>query len=264
MKFLRTLVVDDAVDGRISQTPHPATVLHPTSPLMPSVVAERFVENGRAWIDLASGVPVRLRIERAGDRAAQIVWSDRCADLARIRHPLMNVLVDYGSLTNETTFEAYSAGGPVGLTAPMASLMLTHATRFLKSRGHTLTKETAVLLLRGTTVAQVLDERSSARHLPSTTRRARHHHRCDGGRNAWWRRRDRCVWRRGQRSPNSPSAGGPRRATRRLPADRQRRAAAFAVAPRHVARASPLRRARRRARADRAPVGRGVSCRTWH
>jgi transcriptional regulator with AAA-type ATPase domain/tetratricopeptide (TPR) repeat protein len=153
MKFLRTLVVDDAVDGRISQTPHPATVLHPTSPLMPSVVAERFVENGRAWIDLASGVPVRLRIERAGDRAAQIVWSDRCADLARIRHPLMNVLVDYGSLTNETTFEAYSAGGPVGLTAPMASLMLTHATRFLKSRGHTLTKETAVLLLRGTTVA---------------------------------------------------------------------------------------------------------------
>jgi transcriptional regulator with AAA-type ATPase domain/tetratricopeptide (TPR) repeat protein len=116
---------------------------------MPQVIAERFVEHGRAWLDLASGAPVRLRVEPAGDRAAQLAWSDRCADLARMRHPLMNVLFDYGSLDNETTFEAYSAGGTLGFDAHMMSLMLTHATRFLKSRGHSLTKESAVLQLRG-------------------------------------------------------------------------------------------------------------------
>jgi transcriptional regulator with AAA-type ATPase domain/tetratricopeptide (TPR) repeat protein len=121
---------------------------------MPQVLVERFVEHGRAWIDLASGMPVRLRIQRTGDRTAQIAWNDRCAELARMRHPLMNVLLDYGSLNHETTFEAYTAGGPVRLTARMASLMLTHAARFLNARGHTLSKETAALLLRSTVVGQ--------------------------------------------------------------------------------------------------------------
>jgi DNA-binding NtrC family response regulator/tetratricopeptide (TPR) repeat protein len=115
---------------------------------MPRVVAERFVENGQAWIDLASGLPVCLRLERAGPRAAQMVWSDRCADLARMRHPAMNVLIDYGSLEQDTTFEAYSIGGTLGFTSSLTSFNTTHVMRFLAARGHALTKEDATYVLR--------------------------------------------------------------------------------------------------------------------
>ncbi len=47
-----------------------------------------------------------------------ILWSDQCAERARLRHPLMNVLLDYGAADRERTFEAYSIGEPIRVSGP--------------------------------------------------------------------------------------------------------------------------------------------------
>ena len=73
---------------------------------MREIVADRFVALGGAWIDLATGSPVRLHRGRVEPVSAEILWNDQCAEHARLRHPLLNVLVDYGPLTRGGTFEA--------------------------------------------------------------------------------------------------------------------------------------------------------------
>jgi DNA-binding NtrC family response regulator len=115
---------------------------------MQPLLADRFVKLGRAWTDLASGLPVRLRCAAAGDRSAQLAWSDRCGELARLRHPLINVLLDYGAIDGGRTFEAYHAGSPLHATGQAAALTLTHAVRFIESRGLELTREIASVALR--------------------------------------------------------------------------------------------------------------------
>jgi transcriptional regulator with AAA-type ATPase domain len=116
---------------------------------MQAPLADRFVPLGHTWIDLASGLPVRLRIAAApGDRAAQMQWNDRSAELARMRHPLLNGLIDFGFADRDRTFEAYGAGGPARVSGSAGSLMLTHAVRFLESRNVALTPALAPFVVR--------------------------------------------------------------------------------------------------------------------
>ena len=74
-------------------------------------IADRFFtdDQGR-WIDLASGSPVRLHVSRSGPPGADIEWSDWCARLARLRHPALNPLLDYGAASAIQRFEAYETG----------------------------------------------------------------------------------------------------------------------------------------------------------
>jgi DNA-binding NtrC family response regulator/tetratricopeptide (TPR) repeat protein len=73
-------------------------------------IADRFFTDDRgAWIDAASGSPVRVHISRSGPAAADIEWSEWCARLARLRHPGLNPLLDYGAASAVQRFEAYDA-----------------------------------------------------------------------------------------------------------------------------------------------------------
>ena len=74
-------------------------------------------------------------IGTGGKFSEAIVWSDLCAERARLRHPLMNVLLDYGVADTGRTFEAYSVGEPVRASGRAASQLLQHAGRFMASQG---------------------------------------------------------------------------------------------------------------------------------
>ena len=119
---------------------------------MPHLIGDRFLTDGShldSAIDLASGGRVRLRVAPAGDRPAQMIWNDRCAELARLRHPLLNPLVDFGFVDRRRTFEAYGAGAsPLRTSGRTGSLMLTHLVRFLRSRGIQLTHAIARFAVR--------------------------------------------------------------------------------------------------------------------
>ena len=114
---------------------------------MPQIVADRFVPSGSAWIDLATGDAVRMRIAPAGSAGEQMAWNARCAQLANLRHPLINPLVDYGMADAGLIFEAYAAHGSVRAGAHGASL-LTHAARFLHAQAVALTRPLADFVLR--------------------------------------------------------------------------------------------------------------------
>ena len=122
---------------------------------MQTLIADRFVECGRAWIDIASGSLVRLHRALAGDRATQLAWSDRCGELARLRHPLINPLIDYGVCDAAHTFEAYALQSALRAPGPVGSLLLTHAVRFIESRGLRLTREIAQAALRDVSAGYV-------------------------------------------------------------------------------------------------------------
>jgi DNA-binding NtrC family response regulator len=98
---------------------------------MIELVADRFVAVRSSWIDLASGEPVRLRVMEAGSRTQQAVWSDSCAALSRLRHPLVNTLIDYGAADRKRIFEAYEIRPPVRASGAAAARLVGHAGRFL-------------------------------------------------------------------------------------------------------------------------------------
>ena len=115
---------------------------------MRQLLADRFVLLGQSWIDVSSGAPVRLRFAPLGGRSSYAEWEARCAEASRLRHPLINSLLDFGLLGRDQTFEAYAANRPVQLTAAAGSLLLTHAVRFLGSSGVALTSAIAPFVLR--------------------------------------------------------------------------------------------------------------------
>ena len=121
---------------------------------MRQLLADRFVLLGRSWIDVSSGAPVRLRFAPLGGRSSFAEWETRCAEVSRLRHPLINNLLDFGLLGRDQTFEAYAANGPVQLTAAAESLLLTHAVRFLESNGIALTSAMATFVLRSSAPAR--------------------------------------------------------------------------------------------------------------
>ncbi len=115
---------------------------------MTELLANRFVYHDRRWIDLASGEDVRVVIVPAGRRQAQFVWSDWCATLSVMRHPILNELVDYGAADAAHTFEAYTRKAPVAVRGGAGTALLKHAVRFLESRGITLSNERATAVVR--------------------------------------------------------------------------------------------------------------------
>jgi transcriptional regulator with AAA-type ATPase domain/tetratricopeptide (TPR) repeat protein len=121
---------------------------------MRQLLADRFVLLGRSWIDVSSGAPVRLRFAPLGGRSSFAEWETRCAEVSRLRHPLINNLLDFGLLGRDQTFEAYAANGPVPLTTAAESLLLTHAVRFLESSGIVLTSGMAAFVLRSSAPAR--------------------------------------------------------------------------------------------------------------
>jgi hypothetical protein len=115
---------------------------------MAQLLANRFVHHEGKWIDLASGDDVRVVIVPGATGGAQLVWSDWCATLSVMRHPLLNELVDYGAADAWHTFEAYTRKTAVVARGGLGSALLRHAVRFLESRGITLTPERATAVLR--------------------------------------------------------------------------------------------------------------------
>ena len=115
---------------------------------MRELVADRFVPIGETWTDVACGAPVRLRFLPAASRVDEIVWNDQCAERTRLRHPLLNVLVDYGVADPQRRFEAYGVGAPIRASGRMAAHLLRHAARFLESHGLPLLPQTSRVALR--------------------------------------------------------------------------------------------------------------------
>ena len=118
---------------------------------MREIVADRFVANGGAWIDLATGSPVRVHRGHVRPVAAEILWNDQCAERARLRHPLLNVLVDYGPLSRGGTFEAYSIRDALRVSSAAAPALMQHAGSFLQSHGLPLSAEISRIAVREVT-----------------------------------------------------------------------------------------------------------------
>ena len=129
------------------------------------LIADRFAAVPGGWMDLASGARVRLRL-RTMPRNRQAAWNDACATLARLRHPLLNALVDYGDADSARVFEAYAVGAAVRATPEGQSILLTHAMRFLGARRVALAAGRAELLIR-----DIATRRSNGRDLGFSTRR---------------------------------------------------------------------------------------------
>ena len=115
---------------------------------MVRVVADRFVRSRSEWIDLGTGLTARLRAMTLNSATEQFEWDMRCATLARLRHPLLNRLIDYGSIGTTRFFEAYSCDAPLRLTTRAANRLIAHATRFLSRHGIALNKPDTDLLVR--------------------------------------------------------------------------------------------------------------------
>ncbi len=115
---------------------------------MPRIVADRFVAVRDAWIDLATGERVRLRVIPAGTSRAQLEWSARCEAIANLRHLVINPLVDYGAADREHVFEAYASRGAIHASGGAAEALLAHAVRFLESYRIDLPRPLAEFVLR--------------------------------------------------------------------------------------------------------------------
>jgi DNA-binding NtrC family response regulator/tetratricopeptide (TPR) repeat protein len=117
----------------------------------PILIGDRFLANGASWIDVATGDAVRLRIAPAGEPGAQIRWSERCAVHARLRHPFLSPLVDYGAVDRERLFEAYAVLPPAHVSIVGAQRLVAQAAQFLQAHGVELTAENADLAVRAAT-----------------------------------------------------------------------------------------------------------------
>src|SRR5918992_3428753 len=99
------------------------------------LLADRFLRVGDSWFDIATAEPVRLIVAAAGPRSAQIEWAENCAMLLRLRHPLINPLIDFGAAGPASLFAAYAIREPLPLSGSAASLAVAHARRFLDAHG---------------------------------------------------------------------------------------------------------------------------------
>ncbi len=132
---------------------------------MLQIVGDRFVRSGTAWIDLATGEAVGLRLAPAGSASAQMAWNGRCAQLANLRHPLINPLIDYGMAGAGRVFEAYAAYGPVRERGTRAESLLSHAASFLEAHEVALTRPLADFVLRPISIGSSGTARGTALRL---------------------------------------------------------------------------------------------------
>lgn len=115
---------------------------------MLQLLADRFICDRGRWFDLSTARPVSIRLERVGPRRLQFEWSDRCAALSRLRHPLLNPLLDYGYASTDVAFEAYANLPPLGAGVVAGSHAATHAVRFLRAHAIALSRELAAAVVR--------------------------------------------------------------------------------------------------------------------
>ena len=83
-------------------------------------IADRFFRGNQAWIDIATGRPVRLRLLAAAS-VDELAWNDECARLSTMRHPLLNTLLDYGPAVRGRLFEAFEHNEPAHAAASGSS-----------------------------------------------------------------------------------------------------------------------------------------------
>ena len=114
---------------------------------MTEIFADRFASAGAAWIDLATGSPVRMHVRRRHEGSDALMWNDRCATLSMLRHPVLNDLIDFGSADGQRVFEAYSVSAPLS-DGQSGGTWLSHAARFLEAHGIPMTPAVAEIALR--------------------------------------------------------------------------------------------------------------------
>ena len=129
-------------------SPEAALLQRDRPPLMLQLLADRFICDRGRWFDLATARPVNIRWNDAGSKRAQFEWSDRCSTLSRLRHPLLNPLLDYGQAAAGATFEAYGILPPLAVNAHGSSHAATHAMRFLRAHAVVLDRDLASLVVR--------------------------------------------------------------------------------------------------------------------
>jgi transcriptional regulator with AAA-type ATPase domain/tetratricopeptide (TPR) repeat protein len=112
------------------------------------LLADRFLCDRGRWFDLATARPVTIKLASAGARTQQFDWSDRCAVLSRLRHPLLNPLLDFGYAAAQATFEAYAVMPPLRTSSVAASHAATHMVRFLRVHGISLDRQAAAIMVR--------------------------------------------------------------------------------------------------------------------
>jgi DNA-binding NtrC family response regulator len=112
------------------------------------VLADRYLRCSSCWIDLATARTVLVDLHDAGDRRSQIDWAERCSMLARLRHPLLNPLIDFGVAGPSSLFEVYAPRGRLNASPSAARTVITHAMRFLDAHGIHLSQAMASCLVR--------------------------------------------------------------------------------------------------------------------
>ena len=115
---------------------------------MTELIADRFVARDGRWIDLASGRPVSVRLLRAGSTTQQYAWADTCATLSRLRHPLLNLLLDYGEADSLHLFEAWDVEPPLRAPPLAGERLVRHAVRLLHAHAVALPPERAAMAVR--------------------------------------------------------------------------------------------------------------------
>ena len=115
---------------------------------MLQLLADRFVCDRGRWFDLATARPVLIHLDSPGRQHDQFAWSDRCAALSRLRHPLLHPLIDYGYASANATFEAYAILPPLRAGAVAGSCAATHAVRFLHAHAIRLNRRLADTIVR--------------------------------------------------------------------------------------------------------------------
>src|SRR5688572_8503697 len=103
-----------------------------------ALLADRFIRDEHHWFDIATGDRVAVVISAAGTVSEQIAWAERCAMLGRLRHSLINPLIDFGAAGPSSLFEAYAILDAVGSTPAAFVRLQAHALRFLDAHGVTL------------------------------------------------------------------------------------------------------------------------------
>ncbi len=114
------------------------------------IVAQRCASSWRivSWRSAARGSispPVRpcacIVAARRTGRRRRSSGTISARNALGLRHPLLNVLIDYGPLSRGGTFEAYSIRDPVRVSGAAAPALLQHAGAFLQSHGLPLSAE---------------------------------------------------------------------------------------------------------------------------
>ena len=111
-------------------------------------LADRFFTAGSQWIDASSGRAVRIHVAPGEDD--QLEWSERCARLSNLRHPLVNTLLDYGGGPQGCCFEAYDvpSSDTVALGATHGESALRHVAAFLRASGLVISSARGPLIVR--------------------------------------------------------------------------------------------------------------------